>query len=92
MSSLRGWNSGLLSGRIENISGRGLCGEGVCRVIQLDRESGGRVLAEDSAVSWDENIAEAGLERYSGSEWYRLYSMRNLKKKVLERCCLKNGR
>ena len=51
---------------------RVLAREGLCRVMQLDREAGGRISAEESSVLWDENITEAGLEKYSGSEWYRM--------------------
>ncbi len=41
---------------------RALAREGLCRVMQLDQETGGRVSAENSAVIWEEE----------GSPWYRM--------------------
>ena len=43
-------------------SGRRLAREGLCRVMQLDQESGGRVSAEKSGVIWQEE----------GGPWYRM--------------------
>ena len=42
--------------------GRRLAREGLCRVMQLDKETGGRVAAENSAVIWEDE----------GAPWYRM--------------------
>jgi len=41
---------------------RAISGEGLCRVMQLNRETGGRVSVEQSGVEWDER----------GAAWYRM--------------------
>jgi len=66
------WSSYGVAMQPKEDEARALAREGLCRVMQLDREAEGRISPEKSAVLWDENVGEGGLEKFSGSEWYRM--------------------
>jgi len=66
------WSSYGVAMQPKDDEARALAREGLCRVMQQNREADGRVLPEESAVPWDENVSEGGSEKFSGSEWYRM--------------------
>jgi len=51
---------------------RTLARGGLCRVMQLHQETGGRISPEDSQVLWEDGLfTKRGFEGMSGGEWYR---------------------
>jgi len=68
------WSSYGVAMSPKNDVARRFARAGLCRVMQLDRETGGRISAAESAVLWE---ARKGVEgeracESSGSEWYRM--------------------
>ncbi len=68
------WSSYGVAMSPRNDAARRLTRTGLCRVMQLDREMGGRISAAESAVLWEEKKGSGGESscKCSGSEWYRM--------------------
>ena len=68
------WSSYGVAMSAKNDVARRLARTGLCRVMQLDREMGGRISTAESAVLWEggKRGESENARKSNGSEWYRM--------------------